>query len=188
MNPNFSSVGHLILDGLANHFGVSFASDSSVKGFRATKHNALSQHDVTITLYKPSAYCGQYPIASSSAHAHAEALMNISGPPVATALKTLSIPPSHMIVVHDSLDHKPLKVSAKFGGSASGHNGVRSIIASLGGTKDFHRLRIGIGRDSSDPASYVLGRLSSEERDFWLHGDGVRAVLSAAVKIIATSP
>lgn len=114
--------------------------------------------------------------------------MNISGPPVATALKTLSIPPSHMIVVHDSLDHKPMKVSAKWGGSASGHNGVRSIIASLGGTKDFHRLRIGIGRDQSDPADYVLRHLSPEERDFWLNGDGVHAVWSALVKSMATSP
>lgn len=114
--------------------------------------------------------------------------MNISGHPVATALKTLSIPPERMIVVHDSLDHKPMKVSAKWGGSASGHNGIRSIIASLGGTKDFHRLRIGIGRDQSDQANYVLGRLSPEERDFWLYGDGAHAVWSALVKSMATPP
>ena len=182
------SVGHLVLDSLASRFGVSFASDSSVKGYKATKHNAFGHGDVTITLYKPSELNGWQAVALTNPNAHAEALMNISGPPVAAALKTLSIPPSHMIVVHDSLDHKPMKVSPKFGGSASGHNGVRSIIASLGGTKDFHRLRIGIGRDQSDPAAYVLGRLSAEERDFWLHGEGVHAAWSALVKIMATSP
>ena len=177
-----------MLDSLASRFNVSFASDSSVKGFKATKHNALGHSDVTITLYKPSKLSGQQAVGLTNQSAHTEALMNISGPPVATALKTLCISPSHMIIVHDSLDHKPMKVSAKFGGSASGHNGVRSIIASLGGTKDFHRLRIGIGRDQSDAATYVLGRLSSEERDFWLHGEGVHAVWDALAKIMAMSP
>ncbi|KAL7281653.1 hypothetical protein ACG7TL_004970 [Trametes sanguinea] len=71
-----------------------------------------------------------------------------------------------MIVIHDSLDHKPCTVSPKFGGSANGHNGVRSIIDALGGDKDFHRLRVGIGRDG-DPANYVLGPLSPQERQFW---------------------
>ncbi|KAH9839261.1 peptidyl-tRNA hydrolase [Rhodofomes roseus] len=163
------SIGHLVLDSLASRLGVSFTADASIKGFRATRYNAhIDSNDVTITLYKP------------------KALMNISGSPVAYALKTLSIQPANMIVVHDSLDHKPMKLSPKFGGSASGQNGVRSIIAALGGTKDFHRLRIGIGRDQSDPVDYVMGRLSSTERAFWQHGEGTDAVWSALLKIMAT--
>ncbi|KAH9935720.1 peptidyl-tRNA hydrolase [Fomitopsis serialis] len=163
------SIGHLVLDGLASRLGVSLTSDQEVKGFRATKHNVpIGSADVSITLYKP------------------KALMNISGPPVARALKSLAIQPSNMIVVHDSLDHKPMKLSPKFGGSASGHNGVRSIIEALGGEKDFHRLRIGIGRDQSDPADYVLGLLPRSERVFWQDGEGTDAVWSALLKIMVT--
>lgn len=72
-----------------------------------------------------------------------------------------------MIVIHDSLDHKILTLSPKFGGSANGHNGVKSVITSLGGNKDFHRLRIGIGRDEYDSAAYVLGKMSLPELKHW---------------------
>ena len=52
---------------------------------------------------------------------------------------------------------KPDAVSQKFGESANGHNGVRSVISVLG-TSDFHRLRIGIGENEGvDAAEYVLG-------------------------------
>ena len=49
---------------------------------------------------------------------------------------------------------------------AGGHNGIRSIIQSLG-TREFWRLRIGVGRppDRVDPADYVLGRFSNQERE-----------------------
>ncbi|KZT22604.1 hypothetical protein NEOLEDRAFT_1137859 [Neolentinus lepideus HHB14362 ss-1] len=66
-----------------------------------------------------------------------EALMNICGPQVAAALHGGS---STLIVIHDSLEHKPLTLSPKFGGSAGGHNGVRSIISALGNDSQFHRL------------------------------------------------
>ena len=55
--------------------------------------------------------------------------MNISGPPVASALKASALLPSHLILIHDSLSHAPATVSPKTGGSANGHNGVRSVIA-----------------------------------------------------------
>ncbi|KZT66338.1 peptidyl-tRNA hydrolase [Daedalea quercina L-15889] len=162
------SIGHLVVDGLASRLGISLTPDSVVKGFRATKHNVpIGEENVTITLYKP------------------KALMNVSGPPVSTALKNLAIQPSNMIVVHDSLEQKPMKLSPKFGGSANGHNGVRSIIAALGGMKDFHRIRIGVGRSDADVADFVMERLPSTERTFWQHGEGVGAVWSALLKIMA---
>ncbi|KAI0930085.1 hypothetical protein AcV5_006882 [Taiwanofungus camphoratus] len=107
-----------------------------------------------------------------------EALMNISGKPVTDALHSSAIAPSNMVVIHDSLSHKPQTISPKFGGSANGHNGVRSIIAALRGNMDFHRLRIGIGRDAEvDSAEYVLGPLSSSERQFWgTNGEGTELV------------
>lgn len=93
--------------------------------------------------------------------------MNISGRPVANALRHTARSPSSLIIIHDSLSHKPITLSPKLGGSANGHNGVKSVIAALGGNMDFHRLRVGIGRGGSDPAEYVLGNLSSHELQFW---------------------
>ena len=90
--------------------------------------------------------------------------MNISGPPIAKAMRATVENPNSMVVIHDSLDHRPGQVSHGFDGSPRGHNGVRSIIAALGGSKDFHRIRIGIGRGGGDVADYVLGRLSSHEK------------------------
>ena len=92
--------------------------------------------------------------------------MNLSGSPVSMALRKTSRAPSSLIVLHDSLEHKPTTVSPKFGGSANGHNGIRSLISALG-TKDFFRLRLGIGRSESDVAGYVLSRLPNFERQFW---------------------
>jgi PTH1 family peptidyl-tRNA hydrolase len=92
--------------------------------------------------------------------------MNISGPPISMALRKTSRAPSSLIVLHDSLEHKPMVLSPKFGGSANGHNGIRSLISALG-TKDFFRLRLGIGRSESDVADYVLSRLPNFERQFW---------------------
>ena len=120
-----------------------------------------------------------------------EPLMNVSGRSVVTALRTsLSNPvPSCMIVIHDSLDHKPLSVSHKFGGSANGHNGIKDVIAALGGQKDFHRLRIGIGRPDAEGqmavSDYVLGRMSNSERQFWgASGEGTELIWKAIEKII----
>ena len=113
--------------------------------------------------------------------------MNITGPCVSAALKGTGIPASSMVVIHDLLDRRPCTVLPKFSGSASGHNGIRSVIAALGNTKDFHRLRVGIGRgESADVAGYVLAPLSAEEREFWsVDGQGTDLVLDALNKIIS---
>lgn len=100
--------------------------------------------------------------------------MNISGRPVAALLRSTAGVPSNLAIIHDSLSHKPRTISPKFGGSANGHNGVRSVITALGGDTDFHRLRIGIGRNNADAADYVLSALPADERLFWSsQGDGV---------------
>ena len=110
--------------------------------------------------------------------------MNITGPCVSSALRHTGVHPSSMIVVHDSLSHKPNTVSPKFGGSANGHNGVRSIISALGGNMSFHRLRIGIGRIDGDITEYVLGPLSMEERQYWSSdGQGIEQVWKALSNI-----
>lgn len=114
--------------------------------------------------------------------------MNLSGPCVAQALRTTGLPLSSLVVIHDSLSHTPATLSPRFGGSANGHNGVRSIIEALGGKKDFHRLRIGIGRGEGSVADYVLSRLPSFERQYWdVDGDGVDLVTDALQSILASS-
>lgn len=101
-----------------------------------------------------------------------EPLMNITGPSVAGALRKSVKASDAMIIIHDSLSHKPKALSPKTGGSANGHNGVRSIISALGGETHFHRFRIGIGRGPGDAAEYVLSKLPEEEKFYW-SSDGI---------------
>lgn len=109
--------------------------------------------------------------------------MNLSGPPLSRALKSVGLRPTNLIVLHDSLSHKPQAISPKDGGSANGHNGIRSVISALG-TDAFHRLRLGIGKNQGDAAEYVLEKLSPAERAFWEDdGAGVDQVWSAIERI-----
>ncbi|GAA1397413.1 aminoacyl-tRNA hydrolase [Pseudonocardia kongjuensis] len=91
--------------------------------------------------------------------------MNLSGGPVAGLVQYFSIPPAEVIVVHDELDLEFGVVRLKRGGGEGGHNGLRSISRSLG-TKDYLRVRFGIGRPPGrqDPADYVLKRFSGAEK------------------------
>lgn len=162
------SVGHLVVNSLADRLGISIRSDKRLGGFVGRGSAVLAETDVSLTLYMP------------------DALMNITGPPTVNAMRNLGFQPSSLVVVHDSLAHRPGAVSPKSTGSAEGHNGVRSIINALGGNKDFYRLRIGIGRggDKTPTIDYVMGRLSSYEKQFWgVDGDGIEAVLRELSKI-----
>ena len=91
--------------------------------------------------------------------------MNESGGPVSGLLKYFSVDLQHLVVVHDELDIPAGTVRVKKGGGEGGHNGLRSISASLG-TKDYLRVRVGIGRPPGrmDPAAFVLRDFSSTER------------------------
>lgn len=110
--------------------------------------------------------------------------MNVSGPSVQKILRKASHTPQSLVLIHDSLSHKLEVASWRLGGSANGHNGVRSVISALG-TPDFHRLRIGIGRNEGiDAAEYVLQSLSNHERAFWApYGQGLDIVLKNIERI-----
>lgn len=115
--------------------------------------------------------------------------MNISGRAVSTALRQTVRSSNSMIVIHDSLSHKTEKVSYKLGGSANGHNGVKSIISALGGDMNFHRLRIGIGHNDVDAAEYVLRKLSQHEREYWGEdGNGMDVLLNEIGRIVGKLP
>ncbi len=91
--------------------------------------------------------------------------MNESGGPVAALVRFFSIPTERLVVVHDDLDLDPGLIRLKLGGGEGGHNGLRSLTRSLG-TKDYYRVRVGIGRPPGrmDPADYVLRDFSATER------------------------
>ena len=92
--------------------------------------------------------------------------MNLSGQAVAAAVRDTGIEPGRLWVVHDELDLPLCRMRIRRGGSGAGHNGVLSLIASLG-TPDFVRLRVGIGKPARKVAQggarYVLGRFTKAE-------------------------
>ncbi|XP_032435693.1 peptidyl-tRNA hydrolase [Xiphophorus hellerii] len=92
-------------------------------------------------------------------------LMNVSGVSVARAAGKYGVKPEDILLVHDELD-KPLgKIAIKHGGSARGHNGVRSCVDCLQ-TDVMPRLRVGIGRPSGKTSveRHVLSRFTAEEQ------------------------
>ncbi len=91
--------------------------------------------------------------------------MNESGRQVGPLAKFYSVMPTDIIVIHDELDIDFGRIRLKLGGGEGGHNGLRSVGSSLG-TKNFQRVRIGIGRPPGrkDPAAYVLEPFTAAER------------------------
>ena len=71
--------------------------------------------------------------------------MNESGRQVGPLAKFYSVSPADIVVIHDDLDLDFGRIRLKIGGGEGGHNGLRSVASALG-TKDFQRIRIGIGR------------------------------------------
>lgn len=91
--------------------------------------------------------------------------MNESGGPVAGLMSFYKVPVEKLIVIHDELDIPFADVRLKLGGGEGGHNGLRSITKSVG-TRDYLRVRVGIGRPPGrmDAADYVLHDFSGSER------------------------
>ncbi len=91
--------------------------------------------------------------------------MNESGRQVGPLAKFYSVEAGDVIVIHDELDIDFGRIRLKIGGGEGGHNGLRSVANALG-TKEFARVRIGIGRPPGrkDPAAFVLENFGSTER------------------------
>ncbi|ESK96481.1 peptidyl-trna hydrolase [Moniliophthora roreri MCA 2997] len=158
------SLGQLVIDALSDRLGIRMSSDR--KGVIGRDIITIGETNVQLTLYK------------------SKAAMNISGPSIADAFRN-SIKQGNtnsLIVLQDSMDHDSEVLSSRLGGSANGHNGIKSIISALGG-KDFYRFRLGIGdRGGADAASYVLGRLTSHEKQYWKE-EGLDEVLNEIEKV-----
>ena len=91
--------------------------------------------------------------------------MNESGRHIGPLAKFYSVSPADVIVIHDELDIDFGKIRLKVGGGEGGHNGLRSVANALG-TKNFQRVRVGIGRPPGrkDPAAFVLEPFTAAER------------------------
>jgi len=105
--------------------------------------------------------------------------MNINGKSLLKAVKDLNVSHDSVVLLHDDLDRHLGKISWKSHGSAGGHNGVKSVIASLRNHK-IKRLRIGIGRPTNKDqvSEYVLGEFSKEDHHH------VESAVKQAVQLI----
>ncbi|MCG9895393.1 MAG: aminoacyl-tRNA hydrolase [Fimbriimonadaceae bacterium] len=134
------NVGFEVIDMLGEKHGIAV---------RTTKHQALIGigriAGETVVLVKPLTF------------------MNLSGRSVAPILREHSLTPDRLLVITDDLDLPVGRVRMKPKGSSGGHNGHKSLIASLG-TEDYARIKIGIGRPGDATVDHVLGRFHPDER------------------------
>lgn len=142
---NRHNVGAMVLDELAERAGIRLAPGKGARSRAVSGEGRLAGRRVVLA--RPLTY------------------MNESGGPVRGLLDYHSIDPSDLVVLHDELDIGFASVRLKLGGGEGGHNGLRSITRALG-TKDYLRVRVGIGRPPGrqDPADFVLKDFSSTER------------------------
>ncbi|MBL4567767.1 MAG: aminoacyl-tRNA hydrolase [Porticoccus sp.] len=95
-----------------------------------------------------------------------ETFMNLSGKAIAAMAGFYQIPPEAILVVHDELDLSPGTSRFKLGGGHGGHNGLKDTIRALGNSRNFARLRIGIGHPghSSEVVDFVLRKAPQSEQ------------------------
>ena len=136
------NAGWMVADELARRHGGSFRSKFS------GRLAEIRLGDARLALLEPETY------------------MNESGRSIAAAARFFKVAPQGVLVVHDDVDLDVGRLQARLGGGLAGHNGLRSIATALA-TKDFLRLRIGVGRpargDRRPVADYVLSPFEPED-------------------------
>jgi PTH1 family peptidyl-tRNA hydrolase len=139
---NRHNAGYLVADLLAERAGARFRSSK----FRAAVAEGRLA-GLPVTLGKPRTF------------------MNESGGPVAALRDYYRVPVGRIVVLHDELDLPFGTIRLKLGGGDNGHNGLRSVTATLR-TRDYYRLRFGIGRPPGrmDPAAFVLRDFAPAQR------------------------
>lgn len=137
------NAGFRFVDALARQLGAVLAPE---KRF----HGEVAKVDIggnSIWLLKPATF------------------MNRSGQSLRSLVEFYRLQPENVLVAHDEIDLEPGTVRLKNGGGHGGHNGLRDIIAQLGG-RDFQRLRIGVGHPGykDQVVDYVLHRPAKDEQ------------------------
>lgn len=139
------NVGFAVADGVAGRFDGSFRSKARFNAAVAEANVAGAK----VVIAKPQTF------------------MNRSGAAVAALLNWLKIAPAEVLVIVDDADLPLGQLRLRASGGSGGHNGLRSIIEALGGTEEFARLRIGIGRHGAagaDITGHVLSKFAPAER------------------------
>lgn len=149
---------------LARRFGIQLAEDARFKGHLG--RGDILGHDVRLLI--PTTF------------------MNLSGEAVGAVTRFYKFDVDEILVAYDEMAFEPGALRLKTGGGDNGHNGIRSIISSLGNARDFHRLRIGVGHpgDRSLVTPFLTShRMPEGERqlieDAWRVDDSVLADLLA---------
>lgn len=140
---NRHNVGQMVLDELGGRMGAGFKTH---KARAQVLEGRLGIGGPRVVLAKPMSY------------------MNVSGGPVSALANFYGIEPDHVVAVHDEIDIPFNTVKLKIGGGEGGHNGLRDISKALG-TKDYLRVRVGVGRPPGrmDTADYVLRDFGTAE-------------------------
>ena len=168
------NVGFDVVDFLARREGLLFEPANSLERYEG-----------------PSAFLGARSFEPDALLVKPTTFMNRSGTIVPSLLAWAGATPTDLMVVVDDLDLAPAELRLRPHGSSGGHNGLQSIIQSLG-TDRFPRLRVGIGRPRTDAARHVLERFAPEERETlqcavaeaaealfaWLRGDELERLMT----------
>lgn len=141
------TVGAMVVDELASRLRTGFKASKQRAAVAEVRLGAPGPDSARVVLAKPTSW------------------MNESGGPTAGLARFYGVDPLRVIAVHDELDVDAGVVRLKRGGGEGGHNGLRDISKALG-TKDYVRVRVGIGRPPGrmDPADFVLRGFSTPER------------------------
>ncbi len=152
-----------LIVGLGNP-GPQYATNRHNVGFRCLERLAAA-HGLAFDRRQKQAQVARGAIHGQTVIlAQPQTFMNESGRAVALLARFYKVQPDCLLVVYDDLDLPRGAVRLRPEGGSGGHKGMRSIVEHLG-SRDFSRLRIGIGRPPGrmDPAAYVLQDFSKEE-------------------------
>lgn len=134
------NIGFMALERLAERYRMSLASEKFDGRFDTSRVAGEM-----VALIEPQTY------------------MNRSGKSVVAAAGFYDLAPEQIVVIHDDIDLSLGTVKVKEGGGHGGHNGLRDIVAKMG-SKDFIRVRLGVGRpEHGDVTNHVLGTFSRDE-------------------------
>jgi PTH1 family peptidyl-tRNA hydrolase len=139
------NVGAEFVAALARRYGISLSEETRFKGL--TGRGTVAGHDVRLLI--PLTY------------------VNLSGEAVGPMARYYRIEPEEVLIAYDEMAFEPGLVRIKAGGGDNGHNGLRSVIAGLGSSRDFRRLRIGVGHpgDRDRVVAYLTSvRMPEAER------------------------
>lgn len=166
------NIGFIVLEEIARRSGLRFKGDKKA----SSKSRDLLEHGIAriasgtiqgaeVILIEPMTF------------------MNLSGIAIKKALQQFNIGPGNLIVIHDDIDMDTGRLRIRKRGSSGGHRGVESIISAIG-SKEFIRVKIGIGREKGVPVEdYVLSKFREEEIP--LIRDAINRAVDATLCIIS---